>query len=755
MGHTNETDELLLSLFSDNDKPTWRGDVNSDHHKIDEFAGSVRSELAKTEKFFFPENYDAVADGVADDRAAIQACIDAAHAAKNGTVVLRNRYGWTGDIIHRGGVTVRGMGRKRFLVDEDNQDRGLVALSATARYVYGNMASPNSQDDNPGALRDLIIDGNNLSTELVFMDSVDGEISSCTIINSVGDAVQVGSSQNSTIRDCVIGYSGKAIHFMTVNRQGAGNIKIDNTYFGTSGVLFHMNADTDQFQPHDIIVSGCLFENYEQGNIAVIDAGVVHFNDCVFTNSNAFTMSNDAVVKITQTAWPTVATVAVFNSCWFNGGANADKPAASVAIYSNGVGNHVRFNGHTQFSNADACIKTYGAGVSAISMVGTAYRVGQIPWFAKDVGANLSGLFQETATPVRYTVHDDATMVYPFTIRRYGDVADRFRFDKDGGLFWFNGVDGGAFLGRLYADPATGLINMGGSWNQLHARRLRMLASIITEVNQVVSLSADPTGWPLHLIQFQLNNMSAVVDITGGGDGSQIQILVDPQAGTTGNTIIWHPSFKWAHGKPPAITAGQPKAYNFTKVAGNWVENTTALPLNQMEANRPTDGQEIAPKDLFTSDSVALVSGQVSFNYFTAYDTQDVTALRTYTGTTAAGATPTLCKMGLYSVAANGDLTLMAATANTNTLWNSANASHQANLTAPQKVIKGNRYAFGLIIVTAAALPTVPSRSVPIVLSGVASPRTFAQLTGQTDLPNAVAAGVLSNGATARYGVLV
>lgn len=45
MGHSTETDTLLLSQFADTDKPTWRGDVNSDNNKIDLFATTTLAVL--------------------------------------------------------------------------------------------------------------------------------------------------------------------------------------------------------------------------------------------------------------------------------------------------------------------------------------------------------------------------------------------------------------------------------------------------------------------------------------------------------------------------------------------------------------------------------------------------------------------------------------------------------------------------------------------------------------------------------------
>ena len=49
MGSTNKTDNLKLSQFIDDDKPTFRGDYNSDMAKIEAGFDSVRADIAQTE----------------------------------------------------------------------------------------------------------------------------------------------------------------------------------------------------------------------------------------------------------------------------------------------------------------------------------------------------------------------------------------------------------------------------------------------------------------------------------------------------------------------------------------------------------------------------------------------------------------------------------------------------------------------------------------------------------------------------------
>jgi hypothetical protein len=167
-----------------------------------------------------------------------------------------------------------------------------------------------------------------------------------------------------------------------------------------------------------------------------------------------------------------------------------------------------------------------------------------------------------------------------------------------------------------------------------------------------------------------------------------------------------------------------------------------------------TTGQESLPRDLALS-SIAMSTGVLRLRYFTARKTEDENNIRMRTGTTAAGATPTLCRMGIYSVAANGDLTLMGACANDTALFATASTSYTRALTSTVTLVKGTRYAFGAIVVTSFTAPTVLSSNATLDSVEVAvAPRLTATLTAQTDLTTPITAGTLANTAASIYGVV-
>lgn len=191
-------------------------------------------------------------------------------------------------------------------------------------------------------------------------------------------------------------------------------------------------------------------------------------------------------------------------------------------------------------------------------------------------------------------------------------------------------------------------------------------------------------------------------------------------------------------------------------LAGGTTTDVTAPATGGGAAAAPLiTGNEVTMDPLGSANTAMGGSGSVRLTYFTATQTGTYTRLRSLTATTAAGATPTLARMGVYTVAANGNLTLLAATANDTTLWATANTAYERTTTASYTLTAGQRYAFAHLVVTAAAVPSLVGKS--SVGAGAANaelaraPRKTGS-TPATDLSASFTFDLIGDTATAYYG---
>lgn len=149
-------------------------------------------------------------------------------------------------------------------------------------------------------------------------------------------------------------------------------------------------------------------------------------------------------------------------------------------------------------------------------------------------------------------------------------------------------------------------------------------------------------------------------------------------------------------------------------------------------------GESTMPRVTIAGSALAAGANQVlNLSYFTARKTEPINNIRSLSGGTAAGATPTLCRVGLYSVAANGDIALLAAIANDTTLWAGTFTHYTRALTAQFNKVAGIRYAWGQLCVTGATAPTFAGSVSGLVPNS--APRISATLAAQADLPANVA----------------
>lgn len=161
----------------------------------------------------------------------------------------------------------------------------------------------------------------------------------------------------------------------------------------------------------------------------------------------------------------------------------------------------------------------------------------------------------------------------------------------------------------------------------------------------------------------------------------------------------------------------------------------------------------VVPNRWFAASASAPVttSGTIRFTCFTSPYSITISKMAMTTGSTAAGATPTLCRYGLWSIdLTTGAATLVASTANDTTMFNGTAQRNERPFTTPYALVAGLRYAYAPIIVTGAALPTFVGQSINGAVDQAARlPRATGQLAGQADLPASVANGsfLVSNSA--------
>lgn len=170
-------------------------------------------------------------------------------------------------------------------------------------------------------------------------------------------------------------------------------------------------------------------------------------------------------------------------------------------------------------------------------------------------------------------------------------------------------------------------------------------------------------------------------------------------------------------------------------------------------------GQEVFSRSLATTNNQPLVNQKVQFTCFTARKSETVGQIRTLTGSTGAAATPTLCRLGLYTVdATSGDMTLVASTPNDTSLWAASGQAYTKSFSSPYAVSRGARYAVAFLCTTGVAAPNLLLRT-PLQTASSAEaallPRLCGALTGQTDLPSSATQAGLAVSTLIPYAALL
>jgi hypothetical protein len=187
-----------------------------------------------------------------------------------------------------------------------------------------------------------------------------------------------------------------------------------------------------------------------------------------------------------------------------------------------------------------------------------------------------------------------------------------------------------------------------------------------------------------------------------------------------------------------------------------WVQ-TGSSGSNEFGGLALATGEETLDRRWVAVRNLASTSGIMHLTYFQARKTETSTQGRVITGDTAA-VTVTHAMFGVYSVAANGDLTLVATTADDTTLFAAVNTAYTRSWTASFTKTAGVTYAWARLI-AATTMPTFMGAN-PFsgqgISEGAQSPRiTGANGSGLTALPSSVTAGSVSLTSGYDYAVIL
>jgi hypothetical protein len=171
------------------------------------------------------------------------------------------------------------------------------------------------------------------------------------------------------------------------------------------------------------------------------------------------------------------------------------------------------------------------------------------------------------------------------------------------------------------------------------------------------------------------------------------------------------------------------------------------------DTDRQSQTMQTLPRFAVASNT-GLVSQTVQLVYNTCPESFTATKIEVLSGTTAAAATPSVVQMGIYSVASNGDLTLIASTPNDTALLAATNTLYEKSFSTPVALTAGSRYALALLVVSSATMPTIAgyARTGTGQSTLLAkAPRLLGNIAGQSDLPASIAAGDVANANQMQY----
>lgn len=162
----------------------------------------------------------------------------------------------------------------------------------------------------------------------------------------------------------------------------------------------------------------------------------------------------------------------------------------------------------------------------------------------------------------------------------------------------------------------------------------------------------------------------------------------------------------------------------------------SAITAQTYAARHPANAWLTLPRDRSYSP-ITPTSGDLLLTYGTIDQALSATHLAAYTA--SAGAAITLAQLGIYTVAGNGDLTLVASSASDTSLFATPNAEVNVALSASYNLVANTQYAFAVLVAASNTMPALLGVP-PLAVIGNAAPRIMGKLAGQTALPASVTA---------------
>lgn len=287
----------------------------------------------------------------------------------------------------------------------------------------------------------------------------------------------------------------------------------------------------------------------------------------------------------------------------------------------------------------------------------------------------------------------------------------------------------------------------------------------------VAAGAADPAKVDKYTTQAKSANFTAapgviyVVDTTAGtvtatlpaANSAGQQLVIQRVAGTAAVVVQRAGSDTIGSSATSASLVLDNEVWEFVSSgAGSWIViggNKTLTTLDGRYGQSMLASGEETVSRVGALTSVTLASGTFYLCPFTARKTETTANVR-IESTSIASSGLTLGRLGLYSIASNGDGTLVASTANDTTLLNTTNAVYTKAWSTPYAKQAGQRYAVGILTVgtTAGSIVALINGN---TAEGAFGPRIAGRLFGQSDLPASFTDASLSGTGAMPYAAVL